>query len=95
MAKTDKLFLLGVVYEYAPGKNEARSGQQCFLLCDLADPQECPGFVWSNDDGDLEGKGNDCSFYDPTADYIEIPLNTIVSGFRTDPWGGPVIPNNV
>ena len=44
-------------FEYAPGKNEVRSAQACFMFCDLVGEDTCPAFVFHNDDNDT-GKPN-------------------------------------
>ena len=82
--KNDKIFIPTISFEYSPGQNEVRSSQACFMFCDLT--EDCPGFVFHDDDSDSDGKGNECGFFDPGENSIEIPLTGFDSGFKDDSW---------
>ena len=61
------------------------------MFCDLVGADVCPAFVFHNDDNDVDGKGNACTFYDPKdpIEYLNIP--GFYSSLRSDSWAPPVL----
>lgn len=76
------------MYEYAPGLNEVRSPQECFMLADL---EGASAFVFHNDDDDSEGKGNACTFYETLGNATSAAIPGFFSAINDGLWAPAVV----